>query len=64
MTRIRAALPATDRGWAMVVALVMIGLGVAIALPPAALWGPGFGLAIPGALVLILAVLTPPEVTP
>jgi hypothetical protein len=54
-------IPSTDRGRAMIVALLMIGLGLAVALPPVALWGPGFGLVVPGALVLLLALLTPPD---
>lgn len=53
--------PTTDRGWALVVGLIALALGLGIGLPPIALWGPGAALAVPGALLFVLAVLTPPE---
>ena len=56
--------PTTERGWSMVVGLVLLAVGLAIGLPPLALWGPGAGLAVPGALVFGLSLITPPEGTP
>lgn len=37
--------------------LALVSLGLAIGLPPVALYGPGAALAVPGFLVLIYAVL-------
>lgn len=48
----------------MVLGIVLIALGLAIGLPPLALWGPGAGLAVPGALVFALSIVTPPEDKP
>jgi hypothetical protein len=53
--------PSTDRGVAMIVGLLLMAVGLAIGLPPLALWGPGAALAVPGTLLFLLAVVTPPE---
>lgn len=53
--------PTTERGRAMLVGLVLIAIGLAIGLPPLALWGPGAGLSVPGALIFALAFITPPD---
>jgi hypothetical protein len=54
-------IPETDKGKAFLVGLVCISIGLAIGLPPLALWGPGAALAVPGGLLLLLAfIATPP----
>lgn len=53
--------PTTERGRAMLAGLLLLAIGLTIGLPPLALWGPGAGLAVPGALVFALAFITPPD---
>jgi hypothetical protein len=56
-------LPKTDQGRSLLLGLVLISLGLAIGLPPLALWGPGAGLVVPGAIFLFLTFATqPPEI--
>jgi len=54
-------IPTTPRGRALVVGLLLLAVGLTIGLPPVALWGPGAGMAVPGAIVFILALIQPPE---
>lgn len=53
--------PTTERGRVILTGLILLAVGLAIGLPPIALWGPGAGLAVPGALLFGLALVTPPE---
>lgn len=53
--------PRTERGRVMLIGILLLGFGLAIGLPPVALWGPGAGLAVIGGLLLALAVHTPPD---
>lgn len=39
------------------VGLLALAVGLAIGLPPLSLWGPGAGLAVPGALLILYAIL-------
>jgi hypothetical protein len=39
------------------IGLVLLSLGLAVGLPPAALYGPGAALAVPGCLLIVYAVL-------
>lgn len=57
-------MPTTERGRAIAVGLLLVAIGLAIGLPPLALWGPGAGLAVPGGVIFGLAVIQPPEGTP
>lgn len=54
-------IPTTDKGRALLVGLVMLTVGLSVALPPVALWGPGIGLAVAGAILVVLSLTTPPE---
>lgn len=54
-------IPTTDRGRAILGGLILLAIGLAIGLPPVALWGPGAGLAVPGGIVFVLAAIQPPE---
>lgn len=50
--------PAIDPNTALaLVGLVALALGLAIGLPPVALFGPGAALAVPGSLLIVYAVL-------
>jgi hypothetical protein len=54
-------IPTTGRGRAIVAGILLIAAGLAIGLPPIALWGPGAGLAVPGGLLFLLANSMPVE---
>lgn len=56
-------LPKTDQGRSLLLGLVLISIGLAVGLPPVALWGPGSALFVPGAIFLVLTFATqpPPE---
>ena len=60
----RRFLPQTDNGRALLVGLVMLMFGLAIGLPPLALWGPGAAFVVPGVLFVFLALVTPSEGPP
>jgi hypothetical protein len=55
-------IPTTDQGRALLLGLVLISVGLAVGLPPLALWGPGAALVVPGAIFLFLTFFaTAPE---
>lgn len=50
--------PAIDLNTALAICgLVALAIGLSIGLPPLSLWGPGAGLAVPGALLILYAIL-------
>lgn len=50
--------PAVDTNTALaLLGLLALALGLCIGLPPVALLGPGAALAVPGALLIVYAVL-------
>lgn len=53
-------LPRTDAGRSFLAGVVFLMIGLSIALPPVALWGPGVALTVSGALFIALAFTTPP----
>lgn len=53
--------PETDGGRALLLGLLLISAGLAIGLPPLALWGPGAALFVPGLILTILAFMPTPE---
>lgn len=58
LTRIAAPFrpePGTPEG-AVMLGLLLLGVGLGIGLPPLALWGPGAGLAVPGLLMIAISL--------
>jgi hypothetical protein len=54
-------IPSTANGRALATGLLLLTVGLGVALPPVALWGPGLGSAVLGAILVLLAFITPPE---
>ncbi len=57
--------PTIDPDTALALAgLISLALGLLIGLPPVSLWGPGAALAVPGALLILYAVMPDRGTTP